>query len=67
MRREKLTLLAGGALSVLLLGFVSTLDYQQAQYQEHRYCEQVERYRESGGEHGWPDYESKYEEVCSDT
>ena len=42
----------------------SDLDYQQAKDQESLYCHMVKANKESGGEYGWPDYNSNYDKVC---
>lgn len=59
------------ALAVLIVsGFVACLgvagynDVQQEDAELRMYCEQVEAFRASGGEHGWPDYNSLYDREC---
>lgn len=36
----------------------------QAEEQLERYCNMVERWQESNGEYGWPDFHGTYDEEC---
>ena len=54
MKRWQLLLL--GAAMLAALGFVGNADRKEAERHAEQYCEMVEIYHESGGEHGWPPY-----------
>lgn len=48
----------------LCLLALSSISFHEELLTEKRYCEMVDDYRASNGEHGWPDYNENYDEVC---
>ena len=55
-----------GTLGFLLLaGLAGQADYEDALREESAYCSNVELYRATGGEKGWPDYNENYNENCT--
>ena len=57
MKRWHVLLL--GAAVVAALGLAGNADLEEAERQAEHYCEMVELYHESGGEHGWPPYKGE--------
>ena len=55
----------GTALFLLLAGIAGQADYEDAVLQEQAYCANVELYRATEGEKGWPDYNENYNEICT--
>ena len=56
-----------GTLAFLLLaGIAGQMDYEDAVLQEQAYCANVELYRATEGEKGWPDYNENYNEICTE-
>ena len=54
-----------GTLGFLLMaGIAGQADYEDAVLQEQVYCANVELYRATNGEKGWPDYNENYAEIC---
>ena len=53
--RRQLTF-AAIAMALAGLAFVGTLDAQDAEQQSALYCEMVQTYHDTSGEHGWPPY-----------
>lgn len=55
-----------GAFTLVLIavGAVGNEDYKEAVRSQELYCENVALYKDSNGEYGWPDYESRYERDC---
>jgi len=59
MKRWQGLLLA--AALVAALGLVGNADRDEAERQADQYCEMVELWHESDGEHGWPPYDGECE------
>jgi len=59
VRRWQGLLLAAAILAAL--GLVGNADRHEAERQAEQYCDMVEIYHESGGEHGWPPYNGECE------
>lgn len=51
-------------LVVVAFLIVSTMDYNDEVLAQSNYCEMVDIFNESNGEHGWPDYNKTYETEC---
>lgn len=49
---------------ILVFSAVGELDYEEAQYQQHEYCEMVNLWHRTNGESGWPEYRDDI--VCGD-
>lgn len=49
---------------VLLAGIAGNSDYEDAVREEQLYCSNVELYKATGGEKGWPDYREVYNTMC---
>lgn len=54
----------GFIMFVLLAGIAGRSDYEDAVREEAIYCEQVQRYKATGGQEGWPDYRELYNTMC---
>ena len=39
---------------VIAMGLVGTDDYEEAKRQEQLYCDMVQLWKQTNGEHGWP-------------
>ncbi|USL90023.1 hypothetical protein [Vibrio phage vB_VpaS_CHI] len=50
------------SLIMLAVGQMETQDEAMAL---ENYCQMVELYKQSDGEHGWPDYDGIYESDCA--
>lgn len=48
----------------LIMGFAGNADYEDALLAERAYCENVERYIQTNGKEGWPDYNENFDEIC---
>ena len=55
---------AGGVVFLLLAGIAGQSDYEDAAREEALYCSNVELYKATGGEQGWPDYREVYDTMC---
>jgi len=55
------------ALTITLaaVAYATTADYSAAQATQQRYCNMVDLHQDTNGEHGWPDYQNNYSEVCN--
>lgn len=51
-----------GVFLLAAVGIVNTLDKRPEQNQSSLYCEMVEEFKASNGQHGWPAY--KGEKMC---
>jgi len=51
-----------GALVLFALAIAGTSDYAEEVRADRFYCEMVEIHQASGGEHGWPDFDNKWDE-----
>jgi uncharacterized protein YceK len=49
---------------IILSGCVDSSLEKELQAQQKQYCEMVETHKNTGGQHGWPDYKNVYEEKC---
>lgn len=58
-----LAVLLAGAV-VACLGMAGYSDVQQEESELRMYCQQVEAFNASGGDYGWPDYNSLYDREC---
>lgn len=48
-------------LPFLALGWVGSMDFEDAVQQNSTYCKMVELHESSGGEYGWPPYDHNIE------
>ena len=55
---------AGGIVFLLLAGIAGQSDYEDAAREEALYCSNVELYKATKGEKGWPDYRDVYNTMC---
>jgi len=53
------------AICLAIAGYISN-DLTSTSGEQVRYCEMVSAWQETNGEHGWPDYNGNYDEVCTD-
>ena len=44
--------------------FMPNNSHDQLEKERENYCEMVEIYKSSDGEHGWPDYKKVYDKQC---
>ncbi len=49
---------------IAALALVMAMDYEDAKTEQQYYCQMVNAFIETDGEHGWPDYKENYAEVC---
>ncbi|ANO57498.1 hypothetical protein [Vibrio phage vB_VhaS-tm] len=49
----------------LILMAVGNMQTQDEALELENYCQMVEMYKQSDGEHGWPDYDEIYESQCA--
>ena len=56
--------IVGMLIFVLLAGIAGQSDYEDALREEQLYCTNVELYKATGGEQGWPDYREVYNTMC---
>lgn len=49
----------------LILLAVGNMQTQDEALELENYCQMVEMYKQSDGEHGWPDYDKIYESECA--
>ena len=63
-----MTAKAQGAIALfailLAMSLLGSLDADEAKQQTTRYCDNVSLWKATDGDAGWPDYKSKFEEVC---
>lgn len=53
------------AVAMLAIAIIPALgEHADAKMQERFYCEMVHQYKDSNGEHGWPDYKGIFKRVC---
>jgi len=45
-----------------MYGLVGTMDVEEEQLQQDRYCEMVQLYKDTNGEAGWPAYKGECDE-----
>lgn len=57
--------LVGLSIFLIVAGLVGQADYEDALVQERAYCEQVDLFKQTNGEKGWPDYNENYNSVCA--
>jgi hypothetical protein len=48
--------------TVAALGFIGSVDAEDAQFQEEQYCAMVKLWKETRGQSGWPAYDG--ERMC---
>lgn len=48
-------------LLLIALGWVGNMDFEEVVQSNRTYCEMVELHKSSGGEYGWPPYDSNIE------
>jgi len=57
----------GATIAALIAGLYLTAPHTiEAQAEIDRYCEMIEAWKTSDGEHGWPDYNGNFDEVCTE-
>ena len=49
---------------LLAMSLLGSLDADEARGQADRYCDNVSLWQATDGDAGWPDYKSRFEEVC---
>lgn len=49
-------LIAYGIIMVAIMAIVGTYDFEEAERQEQEYCEMVKLYKQTRGQHCWPEY-----------
>jgi hypothetical protein len=54
------------ALFLLSACAVGTMGFEDETRQQNLYCDMVEKYKESDGMYGWPDFNSNAEEICDE-
>lgn len=57
--------LVGFVVFLLAAGLAGQSDYEEALRAEKAYCSNVKLFNETNGTRGWPDYDEKYDEVCT--
>lgn len=53
-------------LLILALGWVGSMDLEDAIRADQTYCNMVRDYKRTDGAIGWPDYEERYDRDCLD-
>lgn len=60
-------IIMGAASAALITALYLTAPEQsEPERQAEQYCDMVEAWHDTNGEHGWPDYNENFDEVCDD-